>query len=149
VQHARRQGVGDRVEFLGGVSSEKILQLYHQADVTIYTSHQETFGHGIVESLGCGKPVVGPDWIIPCREILVGAPGSCAAPKDASRFAEAIFNVLSTDCEPGRLASYARDRYGNMAIASRLEVPSLSRERPIWTKLESINRKSPIRMPRC
>ncbi len=119
VQRAYSQGVGDRVEFLGGITFEKLVQLYHQADVTIYTSHQETFGHGIVESLGCGKPVVGPDWIIPCREILAEAPGSCTAPKDPSRFAAAILDVLSTVYEPGRLASFARDRYGNMAIAYR------------------------------
>ena len=119
LQHARDRGVAGKVEFLGGVSVGRLAQLYRQADVTIYTSHQETFGHGIVESLGCGTPVVGPDWIIPCREVISGSRGGSTAPKDAHAFAAAVCDAFSAAHEPESIATCARARYGNTAIAER------------------------------
>jgi glycosyltransferase involved in cell wall biosynthesis len=119
LRHAAKRGVSNKVEFLKGVPIETLVQLYVDADVTIYTSHQETFGHGIVESLGCGTSVVGPDWIHPCREILTEAHGGWAAPRDAQGFASAIRESFAAGCRPEDVAASASARYGNTAVASR------------------------------
>jgi glycosyltransferase involved in cell wall biosynthesis len=115
---AKHRRVLDRVSFLGGVALEELVRLYQQSDVTIYTSHQETFGLGITESLACGTPVVGPDWIIPCREILDEAVGGTATQKDPAAFAAAILATLAKDADPVAIAEHARRRYGNRSIAA-------------------------------
>jgi glycosyltransferase involved in cell wall biosynthesis len=115
---AKHRRVLDRVSFLGGVAPEELVRLYQQSDVTVYTSHQETFGLGITESLACGTPVVGPDWIIPCREILDEAVGGTATQKDPAAFAAAILATLAKDADPVAIAEHARRRYGNRSIAA-------------------------------
>jgi glycosyltransferase involved in cell wall biosynthesis len=119
LQRASERSVADRIQFLGGVPIEMLVQLFHQADVTVYTSHQETFGHGLVESLGCGTPVVGPDWIIPCREILSSAAGGRVAPKDPQQFAAAILETLHVGSAPEEIAASTKACYGNMTVGAR------------------------------
>jgi glycosyltransferase involved in cell wall biosynthesis len=115
---AKRLGVGDRVSFLGGVPFEELVRLYQNSDVTVYTSHQETFGHGIAESLACGTPVVGPDWIIPCREILLQASGGTAAQKEPASFAATLLAAMSNQPDKISIAEDARRRFGNRSIAA-------------------------------
>jgi glycosyltransferase involved in cell wall biosynthesis len=119
LQRARQCSVREKVHFLRGVSWEKMPELYRRADLTIFTSHQETYGLGIVESLGCGTPVVGPKWIIPCREILSGSPGGWVAPKDIEQFAATVLTALRTRHDPLKIAAAARVRYGSSAVASK------------------------------
>ena len=115
---AKRLGVGDRVSFLGGVPLEELVRLYQNSDVTVYTSHQETFGLGIAESLACGTPVVGPDWIIPCREILLQASGGTAAQKEPASFAATLLAAMSNQPDKISIAEDARRRFGNRSIAA-------------------------------
>jgi glycosyltransferase involved in cell wall biosynthesis len=117
LEHARRLGVEEHVHFLGGVSLERMVTLYQEADATVFTSHQETYGHGIIESLGCGTPVVGPAWIIPCNEILSEAEGGYVAPKTAQGFGEAVLRVLGRHHDRGAIAAGARARYGRATVA--------------------------------
>ena len=113
------RGIGDRVEFLRGVPYEQLVERYREASATIFTSHQETFGHGIVQSLGSGTPVVGPNWINPCREILEASYGGYCADMDAESFAAAIDDLFRNPPEARRIAQGARRRYGNKVIAAR------------------------------
>lgn len=142
---ARDLGVGDRVTFLGGVPVERLVELHRQAAVTVYTSHQETFGHGMVESLACGTPVVGPGWILPCREVLEDAPGGKLAPKDANAFAAIVVETLRAEHDPATISAHARERYGNHSVAVRfLDACRLIKERKDRraTELDSISWKS-------
>jgi glycosyltransferase involved in cell wall biosynthesis len=118
-RRAARAGVGDWVRFLGGVPIAQLADLYRRADATIFTSHQETFGHGLVESLGSGAPVVGPGWIAPCREILSESYGGWCADKDVDSFAAVVAGVLADPPDAARVAAEARARYGNETIAAR------------------------------
>jgi len=119
LQRANFKGVQQNVKFLGGVSLDHLRRLYHQADVTVFTSHQETFGLGIVESLGSGTPVVGPDWIIPCREILNQNSGGWYSSKDANSIASLVLNVLNSPPDPHAIAAEARSSFGNKAVAQK------------------------------
>src|SRR5205085_8145043 len=74
---------------------------------------------GIVESFACGTPVVGPDWIIPCREILEGSKGGRAIAKDAHAFARAALEVIKLNMNRASIADSVRDHYGNRHVATR------------------------------
>ena len=111
--------VSDKIHFLQGIPLENLANMYRRADLTINTSHQETFGIGIAESLGCGTPVVGPDWIIPCKEILSESPGGWIAPKNPEGFASVVIEALKSKDDPKRIAEEARLRYGNVSVSKR------------------------------
>lgn len=116
---ARSHSIGDRVRFLGGIADAQMIEVYNLADVTVFPSHQETFGLGLVESLGCGTPVVGPDWINPCKETLDGVPGGVVAAKDDQAFARAVINCASDTIPRHEIAAAARERFGNEVVAGR------------------------------
>ncbi|MBN1137167.1 MAG: glycosyltransferase family 4 protein [Anaerolineae bacterium] len=135
-QHAQQQGVKDRVHFLGGVALQEMASLYNQADLTVFTSHQETFGHGIVESLGSGTPVVGPGWIIPCREILDQSPGGWSSSKDAQVFASLVIRVLQSPPDSSQIAQAACIRYGSSSVAERFlsRLTGISKEKSQYSR---------------
>jgi glycosyltransferase involved in cell wall biosynthesis len=55
---ARRVGVEDRVELLGFVSDEELLDLYARCRATFYAPHNEDYGYVTVESFLSRKPVL-------------------------------------------------------------------------------------------
>jgi rhamnosyl/mannosyltransferase len=68
LQHqAQRNGVADRVHFLGELSDEAVTALYHAADVFVLpsTNRAETFGIVQLEAMACGLPVI-------CTELGTG-----------------------------------------------------------------------------
>lgn len=48
----------NNVSFLGGVSREKLVELYNIADYVVLPSFKEGFGMTILEALSCEKPVI-------------------------------------------------------------------------------------------
>ncbi|MEO1673327.1 MAG: glycosyltransferase family 4 protein, partial [Cyanobacteria bacterium J06631_2] len=60
-----RYGIGDRVTLLGGVSPERVSDLYRLSSVFVVSSAYEGVPIVVLESLACGTPVVGTD----CGEI--------------------------------------------------------------------------------
>lgn len=60
-----RYGIGDRVTLLGGVSLERVSDLYRLSSVFVVSSAYEGVPIVVLESLACGTPVVGTD----CGEI--------------------------------------------------------------------------------
>ena len=55
---AADHGLGDRVRFLGGLSRDDVLRLFHAADAALVSSDWENFPHTIVEALAAGTPVI-------------------------------------------------------------------------------------------
>jgi glycosyltransferase involved in cell wall biosynthesis len=53
--------VAECVRFTGGVTYAKIHELYRDADVFVFPSMVESFGHPLVEAMACGIPVVASD----------------------------------------------------------------------------------------
>ena len=58
---ASRQGVGQRIRFLGAVSRPELLAWYRTADVFVTMSHREAFGLTLLEAALAGAPVVASD----------------------------------------------------------------------------------------
>jgi len=54
-----RLGIGDAVEFVSGVTTERIVELYAEAEVACVPSLYEGFSLPAVEAMACGVPVVG------------------------------------------------------------------------------------------
>src|ERR1051326_4568361 len=55
---ARDSGVSDRIQFLGFVSDDDLLQLYNACDVMVFPSFYEGFGLPALEAMACGRSVL-------------------------------------------------------------------------------------------
>jgi glycosyltransferase involved in cell wall biosynthesis len=55
---AEREGLTDRVRFLGRLSQEQLVEYYCAADVFVLSSSREGIANVIMESMACGTPVV-------------------------------------------------------------------------------------------
>jgi glycosyltransferase involved in cell wall biosynthesis len=99
-----REGIGDRVQFLGHVTSRHdIRDLYVGADVFVYPSYAETFGLTVLEAMASGTPVVASN-----RTSIPEVAGGAAVlvdPDDAGGMSDAILRVL---CDPEWRAELVR-----------------------------------------
>ncbi len=53
-----REGIRDRVHFLGFVPDDRLVALLNRATALLFLSHYEGFGLPILEAMACGTPVV-------------------------------------------------------------------------------------------
>jgi len=87
---AAQAGVADRVDFLGSVDDERLLELYRGALAVLYPPFDEDFGYVTLEAFLARKPVVtaidsgGPN------EFVVDGVNGFVRPPDPAAFAEAI-----------------------------------------------------------
>jgi MMP alpha-(1->4)-mannosyltransferase len=106
-----RLGIGDAVTFESGVSDDRMVELYAEAEAAVVPSLYEGFSLPAVEAMACGVPlvtttggalpeVVGDD----------GVTGLLVPPGDAGALAIAIGRVLADPALAARLAEAARRR---------------------------------------
>src|SRR5438552_2701717 len=99
-----RLGLGDAVEFVSGVSDERIVELYAEAEIAVVPSLYEGFSLPAVEAMACGVP-------------LVTTTGG-ALPEVVGRHGESAMTVPVADV--GALAQQLIDVLGNPALRARL-----------------------------
>lgn len=58
-QLAREYGVEDRVQFLGALAADQLVEAYRAADVFVMPSTGEGFGISYLEAMACGTPALG------------------------------------------------------------------------------------------
>ena len=58
MQAIRRFGIEDAVHFVSGVSDERIVELYAEAELAVVPSLYEGFSLPAVEAMACGVPLV-------------------------------------------------------------------------------------------
>jgi len=58
---AQKNGVEDRVRFLGVISHEKLAPIYSAADALVLASSREGWPNVLLEAMACGTPVVASD----------------------------------------------------------------------------------------
>ncbi len=63
------------IDFLGKISSEKLVSLYSNAFFTLFTFTHEPFGYIPVESMACGTPVLTYDRQGPSETVVEGSTG--------------------------------------------------------------------------
>jgi glycosyltransferase involved in cell wall biosynthesis len=84
------------VFFTGSVPHDRIVDYINACDVSVSASTFETFGLSLLESMACGKPVIGADSLaIP--EFVSGKNGGLFDPVDVEGLAEGVINVLSDE----------------------------------------------------
>ena len=112
-QKAIDAGVSDRVSFLGEVSEEELVALYHAADIFAFpsTNRAETWGLAQIEAMACGLPVV-------CTEIGTGTSyvtqhgitGLVVPPSDPAALAGALQELIDHPERRKQLGEAGRDR---------------------------------------
>lgn len=109
-----RLKLGERVTVLGAVSSQRLAELYAEADIFALASRFEGYGMAYSEAIAYGLPVIGtragaiPETVPPDAGILV-------APDDVPAFAHALRRVIGNADERGRLAAAARAAAGELS----------------------------------
>ncbi|WP_245541889.1 glycosyltransferase [Uliginosibacterium gangwonense] len=97
-EHARSQGVGDAVRFVGYLDrTHELPDCYAAADMFVFASHTETQGLVLLEAMAAGLPVVALAKMGTC-DILVEESGAIAPPDELEAFAAAMVKVAS---DPG------------------------------------------------
>jgi len=94
-----RLGLGGAVEFVSGVSDERIVELYAEAEIAVIPSLYEGFSLPAVEAMACGVPLVTTTG--GALPEVVGRPGESAMlvpPADPDALAAQIVSVLN---DPG------------------------------------------------
>jgi len=109
----RQLGLDDKVAFLGRVSEEELIALYHACDVFVLPSihRSESWGAVQIEAMACGKPVV-------CTELgtgtsfvnVDGVTGRVVPPRDVAALATAINALLGDEALRRAMGARARER---------------------------------------
>ncbi len=104
-------GLDGAVEFVSGVTDERIVELYAEAQVAVVPSLYEGFSLPAVEAMACGVPVVATTG--GALPEVVGPDGEAArsvTPGDPSALAAAILELLDDDEQRGRIGRAGRER---------------------------------------
>lgn len=91
-QLVERLRLGDKVEFLGGVSSQRLKELYNACALFVFPSTVETFGNPLVEAMACGSCIASSNTAA-MPEILADA-GCYFDPLDVDDIAGQVLRLL-------------------------------------------------------
>lgn len=106
-----RLGIADAVTFESGVSDDRMIELYAQAQVAVVPSLYEGFSLPAVEAMACGVPLVATTGgALPEVVGEDGDTGLLVAPGDPGALAQAIGTVLSEPELAAGLADRGRHR---------------------------------------
>jgi glycosyltransferase involved in cell wall biosynthesis len=100
-------GLGERIEVLGAVPPERILELYSASDIFVLASRFEGYGMALADAIAHGLPVVSTTAGAIPDTIPAGA-GLLVPPNDVAALAQALRRLISDRAERRRLAINAR-----------------------------------------
>jgi len=114
-----RQGLAERVHFLGFVADADLPALYSAASLFVYPSLYEGFGLPVLEAMTCGTPVVASNQS--ALPEVVGQAGLLVDPRDVKALAAAMSRLLADKDLHQKLAQAGHVRaanftWGNMAV---------------------------------
>jgi len=100
------QRLTGRVELMGAVSSDRLVELYKSADVFVLPSRYEGFGMAFTEAIAHGLPVIGTTaGAIP--EAVPSGAGVLIAPDDIGALTVALMRLIGDPAERARLTAGA------------------------------------------
>ena len=106
-----RLGLHDAVQFVSGVSDERIVELYAEAEIAVVPSLYEGFSLPAVEAMACGVPVIATTG--GALPEVVGRDGSTAAlvpPGDPSALATALVELFDDPARRTTMGAAGRQR---------------------------------------
>ena len=107
----KRLGLEDVVTFESGVSDDRIVELYNEAEMVVVPSLYEGFSIPAIEAMACGTPLITttggalPEVVGPSGEAALTVP-----PNDPSALADAILEVLRSPELRAKLSAGGRAR---------------------------------------
>jgi glycosyltransferase involved in cell wall biosynthesis len=106
-----RLGLSGSVEFVSGVTTERIVELYDEAEVACVPSLYEGFSLPAVEAMACGVPVVGTTaGAVPEVIGTDGETGLLVPPADPGALSSAIVRLLQDTALRERIGAAGRER---------------------------------------
>lgn len=112
------------VEYLSGISDEKLVELYNTAALTVYTPYREPFGLVALESMACATPVLGVREGGLLETIEDGITG-CLVERNEEEFARALVELLNSPQHLSQMGAEAKrivhEKWSWQAAAQRLE----------------------------
>lgn len=116
---AAREGVTDRVQFLGATPQEQLPSLFANADAIAYVSLYETFGHPVLEAFAFGRPLVTSN--VGGTAELAGDAAKLVDPRSLESIAEGLTAVLLDKDLRRRLSLAGPSRAGEFTWAKCAE----------------------------
>ena len=106
-----RLGITDAVEFVSGVTTERIVELYAEAEVACVPSLYEGFSLPAVEAMACGVPLVGTTGgAVPEVIGTDGETGLLVPPGDPEALASALRRMLGDPALRARIGAAGKAR---------------------------------------
>jgi rhamnosyl/mannosyltransferase len=133
---ARRNGIDDRVTFVGNVPNAEMGGYYGAADVFVLPSvaRSEAFGIVQIEAMASGLPVVNTALASGVPGVsLNGATGLTVEPNDPSALGKALTGLLDAPDVRARFAAAARERAMEFFTSRRMVAETLDLYRSLVT----------------
>jgi glycosyltransferase involved in cell wall biosynthesis len=106
-----RLGLNGAVEFVSGVTDERIVELYAEAELAVVPSLYEGFSLPSIEAMSCGVPLVATTGgALPEVVGRHGETGMLVPPKDPGALAAQIVDLLGNEPLRKKLGAAGRDR---------------------------------------
>jgi len=112
-------GIGDRVRFVGRVSTSDLARLYHLSAVLLHVALYEGFGLPILEGMQAGLPVITSN--VGAMQELGEGVARLVNPLDVQEVARAIERVLIDDPLRRRMIESGKTRAGKMSWEKTVE----------------------------
>ena len=100
--------VTERIHLTGAVAYEQVKKYYRNASLFVFPSYLETFGHPLLEAMGCDVPVVAAD--IPVFREIAGDAVLYADPYKVESLASAMEDGLNSSIHRKRMVERGRAR---------------------------------------
>jgi glycosyltransferase involved in cell wall biosynthesis len=107
---ARELGCADRLDIVGRVSTERLIQLYRRAALVVVPSRYEGFGLPAVEAMACGTPVVASRAGALPEVLRVGGGGVLVERDDPEALAAGIASLIDRPATRSELGALAHKR---------------------------------------
>jgi glycosyltransferase involved in cell wall biosynthesis len=113
-------GIADRVEFTGGVSFERIIELLESSGILVLASETEGWPKAIVEAMAFGLVTIGSQiGLVP--EIMAQGRGLMVTPRNVEELSAALRKVLAAPEQYSEMRARAAEWAGHYSIESLRE----------------------------
>lgn len=102
-------GISDKVEFLGQLPHEEVMNYMAICDIFSMPSWNEGFGMAYIEAMSCGKPIIACEGQGIQDVVTNGINGMLVKPKDVDSLVKAMEFLLAGEEERSKIGNLSRD----------------------------------------